>query len=395
MSTGVHRLLDGTVSFLRTLVARKLLSRTEARVLTTRRDVYERRVAHPASTPRDWDAYIAYEGALLALLRRRAAASRLSLPVGAALVDKAAARVTYLHTRATRANPGHVDGWLAAAAAALAAAPPVQPEGRGGGSRGGSGGGRPAGRAAPARRRIGTAARVLARALALLPREERLWVAAVRLHAVTGDDVRGGRAVALAGLRQVRQSAALWAAYWALEVAYVSRLREQRRVLGVAVPGGGQAAGARGAPPPALTVLAARLLAAHPSDVGAADAVARGGLTAAELVAAPPPRDAARGRRPTGAGRGKPDAADGPRAVVDKAGGVPAGVAIAIADGVATYLRVSPPAVGAAAAALAFAADVRARYAAATPDLVPSDASLVTSYAAAAPGAGAAPGGHV
>ncbi|GAB0494655.1 hypothetical protein MMPV_005951 [Pyropia vietnamensis] len=521
MSTGVHRLLDGTVPFLRSLVTHKILSRTEARIITTRRDVYERRVAHPASSPSDWDAYIAYEEALLALLHRRIASSLLTLTAGTVLVDRATRRVTFLHTRATRANPGHVDGWLAAVAAALAAAPLVRGEGRGGRGRG-----RHAGRTAPARRRIGAAARVLARALALLPREERLWVAAVRLHAVAGDDIRGGRAVALAGLQQVRRSAALWAAYWALEVAYVSRLREQRRLLGKALPsgeqsergdhrskdspgktdapgeetptptaptvadggtpaaspagatggdvGGGAAAAAsvadsvatgdrrpsddadaapplkdgappvssagvaaaasatasrpltfweggilvtvwshataalagapgaeppywarlyrlaattRGAPPPALAVLASRLLAAHPADVDTADAVARGGLTAAELAASPPSPRPAQGGRLAHAGNDTENAStDGPQAVVDRAGGVPPDVATAIADGLSAYMRVSPPAVEAATAALAFAADVRSRYAAATPSLVPPDAALVEAYAAAAPG---------
>ncbi|CAN8062571.1 unnamed protein product [Agarophyton chilense] len=203
MGDTVERELDGTIPALRAAQKAKILTRTEVSDIVRKRRNYEYNLLRNNVSRADYLHYAAFERQLSSILRTRATQRELRKIQVERTVNKTAARVNLIYSRAVQKFRFDDDLWLHYAKHCI----------KTGSTR--------------------AAARVFAKAIAFRNDSERIWLAAISFHFDTNGDATGARTLAQRALRALPSSLKLWKEYFRLELCYLGKLVARRLVIGL------------------------------------------------------------------------------------------------------------------------------------------------------------------
>ncbi|KAI0558265.1 U3 snoRNP component Utp6p-like protein [Gracilaria domingensis] len=199
----VERELSSTISVLHASQRAKLLNRREVSDIVRKRRHHEYNLLRRNVTRTDYLHYAAFERELHLILKRRAKQRELTKLQVERTVDKTAARVNLIYSRAVRKFAFDEDLWLHYAKHCI----------KTGSTR--------------------AAARVFAKAIAYRNSSERIWLAAIAFHFDTNGDATGARTLAQRALRALPKSVKLWKEYFRLELCYLGKLVARRLAIGL------------------------------------------------------------------------------------------------------------------------------------------------------------------
>jgi hypothetical protein len=207
MAENVQLILERMVPELEDLVRRKLLSRDELRLVIQRRTDDEYKFVKRLAQSDDFSRAIDYECSLDALRARRKVA--LGLRQTSSSDHSGQRRIHFIFQRACRRFASRESWWLKWLSYC---------------------------RESKAHKATG---RIVARALQLHPRSERLWLAAAAFEFDDMHSVSSTRAILQRSLRVNKGSQRLWLAYFKMECLYILKMKARRTVLGLDVGDGG------------------------------------------------------------------------------------------------------------------------------------------------------------
>lgn len=203
MADTVRYLLEEMVPELEALEERGYFSRGEIRAIVQRRQDFEYALKRMATLKEDFVRYIDYESKLEEL--RQARRSSRGITGKKSLADFCIIRrIHFIYERATRKFRGDLGLWSRWLRFCQS-----------------SGSGR-------------QMSRVLTKALQLHSGSAALWTYAAAWEFEANQNAVAARALMQRGLRMCKHAPALWHEYFRLELLYALRLRERRRVLGIA-----------------------------------------------------------------------------------------------------------------------------------------------------------------
>ena len=201
MADEVQRLLERMLPELDDYEEKGIFTRQEVKQIVKRRSDFEYKLQRRAVRLSDYERYIAYENALQALVKKRKA--RLHITSIGPHVHAPKAHINLIYERALMKFPGNVDLWTAAL------------------------------EQSKQNESYKFSSRLLARSLELHPRKDRFWVQAGAFEFEQNNDILAARSLMQRGLRLNKDSVALWCEYFRLELLYLNKLRERRKVLGI------------------------------------------------------------------------------------------------------------------------------------------------------------------
>jgi len=202
MADSVQELMEAMVPELKELVEHKVLSQAEVRALVKKRTDFEYRLRRRAVDIRDFRQYVEYETALDGLLRKRKA--RIGVKRGKAAKFSCSRQIHFIFDRAVKKFKANTELWMEWVAFAK----------QDGSSK--------------------ILSSIFARALQLHPRKSGLWVHAASWEWEEQGNVAAARTLLQRALRLNPESEELWREYFRMEVLFVTRLTERRKVLGLA-----------------------------------------------------------------------------------------------------------------------------------------------------------------
>lgn len=204
MADTVRYLMERMVPELEALEDRGYFSRVEIRAIVQKRQDFEYALKRKAAIKRDYLRYIEYERALeeLRQLRRKERGITGKTSLAEYCIPR---RIHFIYERLLRKFRGDLSLWSAWLSYCRASGAAKQ------------------------------TSRVLAKALRLHPTAPALWTYAAAWEFEHNLDAGAARALMQRGLRMCGGAVpALWHEYFRLELLYALRLRERRRVLGIA-----------------------------------------------------------------------------------------------------------------------------------------------------------------
>lgn len=207
MGDSVERALEETVPLLRSIRKGRLLSRAEVQEVVRKRRDHEYRLQNREAPLKAYLHYVNFEQELTSLIRKRADARNMKRTRRDVIVGRSSARVNLVYSRAVKRYKGDVKLWMKYAKHCI----------QSGSSR--------------------AAAKVFARAIAMRPDSETVWVNAVAFHFDTCGDVGIARTLAQRALRTLGDSKIMWKEYFRMELAFVAKLIARRVSIGIAVNG--------------------------------------------------------------------------------------------------------------------------------------------------------------
>lgn len=200
--------MEETALLMRQVRKAHLMDDTEIVEVTRRRRDHEYRLRARGAPRSAFLEYAEFERELAALLRVRSKKQKLKRRRADGIVLQARSRVNLVYSRAVKRFKGDVHLWLHYARHCVDT----------GTHR--------------------TAARVLARAIAMRPDSPDVWLAAIAFHYDTVGDVTGARKLAQRALRTIPEASTLWLNYFRLELSYLCKVIARRVAMRMAVPGG-------------------------------------------------------------------------------------------------------------------------------------------------------------
>ena len=201
MADEVRRLLERMLPELDDYEDKGIFTREEVKQIVKRRSDFEYKLQRRSVRLGDYERYVAYENALQALVKKRKA--RLYITSTGPHNDAPKAHINLIYERALMKFPGNIDLWRSAL------------------------------KQAKKNKSYQFSSRLLARSLELHPRKERFWVQAGAFEFEQNNDILAARSLMQRGLRINKDSTALWCEYFRLELLYLNKLRERRKVLGI------------------------------------------------------------------------------------------------------------------------------------------------------------------
>ncbi|PXF47481.1 U3 small nucleolar RNA-associated protein 6 [Gracilariopsis chorda] len=203
MGDNVERELRPTIPVLHAAQKAKILNRWEVNEVVRKRRHHEYNLLRRDVSRSDFLHYAAFERELASVLRNRAKKRQLTKIQVERTVNKTAARVNLIYSRAVSKFRFDDDLWLHYAKHCV----------RMGATR--------------------AAARVFAKAIAYRNDSDRIWLAAISFHFDVCADTTGARTIAQRALRALPNSVTLWKEYFRLELCYLGKLVARRLTLGL------------------------------------------------------------------------------------------------------------------------------------------------------------------
>eukprot|EP00158_Paraphelidium_tribonemae_P004762 Partr_v1_DN26955_c1_g1_i2_m7239 putative UTP6, small subunit (SSU) processome component, homolog (yeast) len=202
MAESVQRYLESTLPELKDLQARSILSELEIKSIVKKRTDFEYALRRRGVLKEDFMKYIAYERSLEDLRRRRKKRLNITGKPGESEFS-IVRRIHFLYDRATKTFPADVDLWVQHVKFS---------------------------RLSNSSSRLG---KIFASALQFCPRSVELWTLAASWEWEDNKSVVSARSLYQRAIRFNAESRELWLSYFRLEMLFLDKLMERKRVLGI------------------------------------------------------------------------------------------------------------------------------------------------------------------